>query len=146
MIDHYLWFKAVHIIAVTAWMAGLLYLPRLFVYHSRAGLKKETSETLKIMERRLYFGIMMPAMVLSLIMGVLLGIMPGVVEYSGEGWVWVKVFCVLGLLGCHGVFGRWRRAFELDRNIHTPTFYKVANEAPTVLMVLIIIMVVVKPF
>jgi len=145
--DYYIWVKALHIITVIAWMAGLLYLPRLFVYHANAQNNSELSETLKIMERRLYYGIMMPSMLLSLLLGGFLSGIPGLIDYNGnDNWVWVKLFCIFILLLIHGLLGRWRRDFALDRNKHSPRFFKIINEVPTVIMIVIIIMVVVKPF
>tara|TARA_Y100001970_G_scaffold294127_1_gene447248 strand:- start:100288 stop:100728 length:441 start_codon:yes stop_codon:yes gene_type:complete len=146
MEDSYYWLKAFHIVAVITWMAGLLYLPRLFVYHSKAIHGSELSETFKIMEKRLYFGIMMPGMLLSLILGGILFGPYGAVDVKVEIWVWVKLACVLGLLAFHGLLGRWRRDFSKDQNKHGPTFFKVVNEVPTLLMILIIVMVIVKPF
>lgn len=146
MTEAYLWLKAFHIVAVIAWMAGLLYLPRLFVYHAGTEPGSEFSETLKVMERRLYRAIMTPAMVVSIGLGVALAGVPGVVEWTGDGWVWIKLACIVGLLAAHGMMGRWRRAFADDRNTRSARFYRFANEVPTVLMIILVIMVVAKPF
>lgn len=146
MTEAYLWLKAVHIIAVISWMAGLLYLPRLYVYHADAEPGSEFSERLKVMERRLYRAIMTPAMVVSVGLGVALAGVPGVIDWSGDGWVWVKLACLVLLLGAHGMMGRWRRDFAADRNTRSARFYRFANEAPTVLMIIIVIMAVAKPF
>ena len=141
--DAFLWLKALHIIAVMAWMAGLLYLPRLFVYHTRAAPGSDTSETFKVMERRLLRAIMNPAMIAAFVLGgVLLADMGGA---WAQGWVLVKLLCVAGLVAMHGLMGRWRKDFEADRNRRRETFYRVANEVPTVLMIAIVILAVVKP-
>jgi len=146
MTDAYLWFKALHIISVIAWMAGLLYLPRLFVYHAAAERGSVQAETFKVMERRLYRAIMTPAMILSLIFGgALLGV-PGVVDWSGDVWLWVKLASLVCLLAAHGMMGRWRRALAEDRNTRSARFFRLANEVPTLIMILVVIMVVVKPF
>jgi len=140
-----LWIKALHIISVIAWMAGLLYLPRLFVYHTAAQAGSELSETLKIMERRLLRFIMNPAMVASVLSGglLLLGQGLGALE---SGWLVVKLGAAIGLLALHMLMGRWRREFDGDGNTRSQNFYRVMNEAPTVLMIIIVIFAVVKPF
>lgn len=138
----YLWIKALHIIAVIAWMAGLLYLPRLFVYHADAEAGSEFSEKLKIMERRLLRAIMTPAMLVSLGAGVYLISQIG---FSG-GWLHLKLTAVVGLLIMHMLMAKWRKDFEKDTNTHGHKFYRIANEIPTVLMVLIVVLAVVKPF
>ncbi len=141
----YLWIKAVHIIGVIAWMAGLLYLPRLFIYHAAAEPGSAQSETFKVMERRLLRAIMNPAMVLSLVTGGLLIANLGGGAWT-SGWLHAKLACVLGLFAMHGLMGRWRRDFAADRNARSQTFYRVANEVPTVLMIGIVVFAVVKPF
>jgi len=141
----YLWVKAFHIIAVIAWMAGMLYLPRLFAYHVDAEKGSVQSETFKVMERRLLRGIINPAMILVFLLGGLLFFDRGMAIWS-EGWWIVKLIAVLVMSGLHGQLSRWRRAFAEDRNTHSARFYKFVNEVPAVLMVLIVIMVVVKPF
>ena len=138
----YFWLKALHIIAVIAWMAGLLYLPRLFVYHADAEKGSELSETLKVMERRLLRAIMNPAMVVSLIAG---GFLLAYQDFS-SGWLHVKLTCVAGLMVTHMLMAKWRKDFETDRNTRGHKFYRIANEIPTVLMIVIVIMAVVKPF
>ena len=143
--DGYLWAKALHIIGVIAWMAGLLYLPRLFVYHCGAAPGSEHSETLKVMERRLLRAIMNPALAASLVFGLLLLANMGA-EAWAEGWTWVKAAAVAGLLAMHMACAGWRRAFAEDRNTHGHKFYRAANEVPTLLMIVLVIMVVVKPF
>ncbi len=141
----FLWIKALHIISVIAWMAGLLYLPRLFVYHVKAQPGSELSETLKVMERRLLKFIMNPAMVASWLFGGLL-----LLTYNQDmwisGWLHAKLGLVVLLTGMHMVMGRWRREFAEDRNVRSRKFYRIANEVPTVLMIGIVIFVVVQPF
>lgn len=138
----YLWIKALHIIAVIAWMAGLLYLPRLYVYHADADIGSEFSEKLKIMERRLLRAIMNPAMLVSLIAG---GALLAYQDFS-SGWLHVKLTAIVGLLIMHMLMAKWRKDFEKDTNTHSHKFYRVANEIPTVLMILIVVLPVVKPF
>jgi putative membrane protein len=146
LLQWYSWIKALHIIAVIAWMAGMLYLPRLYVYHVRAAVGSELSETLKVMESRLLRAIINPAMILAMIFGLTLLFTPGVVDFLAF-WIWIKLFCaVLGLGSMHGYLLRWRQAFAEDRNIHTAGFYRKVNEIPTVLMIIIVIMVIVRPF
>ena len=141
----YLWIKALHIISVIAWMAGLLYLPRLFIYHVDAEPGSELSETLKIMERRLLKFIMNPAMAASFIFGIILLLGLGEASWS-TGWLHVKLLLVAALLVAHMAMGRWRREFAEDRNTRPQKFYRIANEVPTVLMIAIVILVVVQPF
>ena len=138
------WVKALHVISVIAWMAGMLYLPRLFVYHAEAERGSVQSETFKIMERRLYRGITTPAMLAAYVFGLIM-IFAGVVDWSSI-WPWVKTVAVLALSGFHGLLGRYRRAFAEDRNDKPVKFYRMINEIPTVLMIVIVIMVIVKPF
>ena len=138
-----LWIKALHVIAVISWMAGLLYLPRLFVYHCAAPVGSQQSETFKVMERRLLKAIMTPAMIVSWVCGLLLLTAPGML--SG-GWIHVKLLMVLLLSGAHGAMSGWTRAFAEDRNQKSHKFFRIANEVPTLLMVGIVIMVIVKPF
>ncbi len=141
----YLWIKALHVIGVIAWMAALLYLPRLFVYHAQAEPGSAQSETFKVMERRLLRAIMNPALAVSLVTGGLL-----IANLGGDAWAswWIhaKLVCVLGLFAMHGLMARWRREFAGDRNERSQTFYRVANEVPTVLMIAIVVFAVVKPF
>ena len=142
MADYYLWIKAGHIIAVIAWMAGLLYLPRLFVYHCEAEAGTKRSEMLKIMERRLLRAIMTPAMILAFLFGAALIHIIGL-----EGaWLHAKLALVLVLAASHMFMARWRRDFAEDRNRRGQRFYRLANELPAVLMVAIVILAVVKPF
>ncbi len=141
----YLWVKAAHILAVIAWMAGMLYLPRLYVYHTMAPVGSNRSATFKTMERRLLRGIMNPAMIATLILGVLLAATPGVVDWQ-KGWIWAKLALVAALISYHGALARWRRAFSEDRNRHPPRFFRMVNELPTLALIAIVVLVVVKPF
>ncbi len=136
-----LWIKALHVMSVIAWMAGMLYLPRLFVYHASAA--KEISETFKIMERRLLKAIMNPAMIATWVTGLYLAYAEG---FLRDGWLHTKLTLVLIMSGVHGLLGARVRAFAEDRNRSSATFYRVLNEIPTVLMIGIIILVIVKPF
>lgn len=139
----YLWLKAFHIVAVIAWMAGMLYLPRLFVYHCDAPPGSNQSETFKVMERRLLRAIINPAMVVTWLLGLWLAWDAGLYR---SGWLQAKFVLVLAMSALHGMFARYVRDFAEDRNRHTPRFYRIANEVPTVLMIAIVILVVVKPF
>jgi protoporphyrinogen IX oxidase len=141
----YPWLKVLHILSVIAWMAGLLYLPRLFVYHAGARPGSDASETFKVMERRLLRGIMNPALVGSYLFGATLAATPGAVDWR-EGWIYVKLAAVLGLTALHWCFAQWRKAFAEDRNHRSAAFFRVVNELPTLLLIVIVIMVVVRPF
>lgn len=143
--DLYPWIKAFHIVAVIAWMAGLLYLPRLFVYHAETAPGSEASETFKVMERRLLRAIMDPAMTAVIVLGVLLVVIrsPGIWQ---EGWWHVKIVLILVMIALHVMFSRWRKAFAEDRNTHPARFYRMMNEAPTLVMIAIVLLAVVKPF
>jgi len=143
--DLYPWTKALHILAVIAWMAGLLYLPRLFVYHADAAAGSVQAETFKVMERRLLRGIMNPAMIATWLFGLALAGTPGLVDW-GQGWIWIKLAAVAGLTWFHHLLGLWRKAFAADANRRSPRFYRMVNEAPAVLVVAIVVMVVVRPF
>ena len=138
------WVKALHVISVIAWMAGMLYLPRLFVYHAEAQPGSIQAETFKIMERRLLRGIINPAMGASWVFGLWL-VFAGYVDWS-QAWPWVKAAMVLGLLAFHVFLSRWRREFAEDRNLRPARFYRAVNEIPTVLMIIIVVMVIVRPF
>ena len=139
----YEWIKALHVIAVISWMAGMLYLPRLFVYHCEAEPGSKQSETFKVMERRLLHAIITPAMVVSWVLGLWLAWAGG---FYAAGWLQAKVILVLGLSALHGFFVRWVKDFAADRNQHTQRFYRIINEVPTVLMIGIVLLVVLKPF
>ena len=139
----YLWLKALHIVAAISWMAGMLYLPRLFVYHAAAEAGSAQSETFKVMERRLLKAIMMPAMIVTWIAGIVLMIQG---QWFTAGWFHGKLVLVLAMTAMHGLLSRWARDFAADRNQHSQKFYRVANEIPTVLLIAIVILVTVKPF
>jgi putative membrane protein len=141
----YLWIKAFHVAAVIAWMAGLFYLPRLYVYHCALVRGSAESERFKVMERRLLKQIMNPALFATWGFGLLLVLTPGIVNWS-SGWWHIKLASVLLMTGAHGAMSKWRREFLEDRNRRTHRFYRIANEIPTVLMLVIVIMVIVKPF
>ena len=138
-----LWVKALHIISVIAWMAGMLYLPRLFVYHAEAAKGSEASETFKVMERRLLKAIVNPSMILVFLTGFTLVYLTG--DWR-DGWWQAKFILVIGLAGLHGYFARCVRSFAEDRNERPARFYRILNEAPTILMILIVVLAVVKPF
>ena len=142
----YLWVKSFHVISLVAWMAGIFYLPRLFVYHCDLVRGSIESERFKVMERRLYKQIMVPAMIATWVFGILLVLTPGVVDWSGFNWWHVKFAAVILMTGFQGAMGKWRRQFMEDRNQKSHKYYRVANEVPTVLLVIIVIMAIVKPF
>ena len=139
----YLYLKALHIIAVISWMAGMLYLPRLFVYHVDAAAGSVQSETFKVMERRLLKAIMTPAMIVSWLAGLALA-------YEGHWfaapWFDIKLALVLAMTAVHGLLSRWVKDFAADRNRHTGKFFRIVNEIPTLLMIFIVILATVKPF
>ncbi len=138
------WIKALHVISVIAWMAGMMYLPRLFVYHADAPAGSAQSETFKLMERRLYRGITTPAMIATWVFGLWM-VFSGLVDWS-SGWPWVKAVAVLALSGMHGFYGRLLRDFANDRNTRPARFYRAINEIPFLIAIVIVIMVIVKPF
>jgi protoporphyrinogen IX oxidase len=142
----YLWIKALHVIAVISWMAGLLYLPRLFVYHCDAAAGSAGSETFKVMERRLMAAIMTPAMLVSWALGLGLIAVLGLEVFRDGYWLTVKVALVIGLTGAHLLMIRHLRDFARDRNRHSQRYFRILNEVPTVLMIAIVIMVIVRPF
>lgn len=137
--------KAFHIIAVIAWMAGLLYLPRLFVYHASCKIGSELSETFKVMEWRLLRAIITPAMLATWFFGLILAFSP-LIYWSEDGWLYAKLGLVVVLTGFSGLLSKWTKDFASDRNTRTARFYRFANEVPTVLMIAIVILVVVRPF
>ena len=139
----YEWIKALHIIAVISWMAGMLYLPRLMVYHCAAAAGSEQSETFKVMERRLLKAIMNPAMIVTWLAGLYLVWDGG---WYMAGWFHAKFALVLAMSGMHGALSRWVKDFAADTNTRPARFYRIANEVPTLLMIAIVILVVVKPF
>jgi protoporphyrinogen IX oxidase len=138
-----LWLKALHIMAVIAWMAGLFYLPRLYVYHADAKSGSETSETFKVMELRLLRIIMNPAMIVVWITGPLLAVMQGVYM---EGWFLAKMLLVVAMTVFHIKLAIWRKEFAADANTRPNKYYRIANEFPTVLMAVIVLLVILKPF
>ena len=141
----YPWIKSLHVIAVIAWLAGMFYLPRLFVYHAESQRGSTQSETFKVMERRLLFGIMTPAMIATWGFGLLLVFTPDVIDWH-HVWPWIKAVGVIGLSALHGVLARYRRDFAEDRNSRPVVVYRLINEVPTVLVIVIVVMVVAKPF
>lgn len=145
ILDYYDWIKAFHLVAVMSWMAGMLYLPRLFVYHADAEKGSELSETLKIMERKLLRIIINPAMTITWILGLAMLLANWGLMSSG-GWMHVKLTAVLLLSGFHGYLARQRKVFLRDENKKSSKFYRKINEIPTILMIIIVIMVIVKPF
>ena len=143
MADWYLWVKSVHIIAIISWMAGLLYLPRLYVYHVQAEKGGELDETLKIMERKLLRFIMNPAMIVVIVTGLAL---VHISQAHLSGWFHTKVLLLIGLFASHGIMSKFRKAFERGDNLKSQKFFRWFNEIPTLLMIAIVILAVVKPF
>lgn len=141
----YLWIKAFHVIAVIAWMAGMFYLPRLFVYHCETVPGSAESERFKVMERKLLRIIINPAMIASWVFGLTLSVLPAVDAWH-QPWFHAKFALVLLMSGVHGLFARWTKDFARDANTRPARFYRMWNEAPTLLMIAIVILVVVKPF
>ena len=136
---------ACHIVSFTAWMAGMFYLPRLYVYHTQTAIGSAESARFKVMERRLLKQITTPAMIATWIFGILLVLTPGAVDWHAAWW-WTKLIAVILMSGFHGASSKWRRNFLNDANVKPEKFYRIANEIPTVLMVVIVIMVIVRPF
>lgn len=141
----YPWIKSFHVIAMVAWMAGMFYLPRLFVYHCDLKPGTAESERFKVMEHRLLKQITTPAMIATWVFGILLVLTPGVIDWSW-GWWHVKLLAVLLMSGFHGALSKWRREFLEDRNTRPHRFYRIANEVPTLLLVVIVVMVIARPF
>ena len=139
----YLWIKALHIIAVIAWMAGMLYLPRLFVYHAGVAPGSPQSETFKVMEQRLLRYIMTPAMIATWLFGIYL-LLQG--HFLLSTWFHIKFALVLAMSTLHGFFSRWVRDFAADRNTRSAKFFRIANEIPTVILIAVVILATVKPF
>lgn len=144
MEDYLIWYKTIHVISVISWMAAIFYLPRLFVYHSKVELGSEMDKTFQIMERRLLKIIMTPAMLLTYIFGLLTAYVYGVVALGV--WFHIKMLAVLGLTIMHGLCAKWVKDFAKGENNHSEKFYRMANEVPTILMILAVTMVIVKPF
>ncbi len=143
MTDPYLWLKAFHVVAVIAWMAAMLYLPRLFVYHAAAERGSVQSETFKVMERRLLKAIMTPAMIATWVLGLTLAWQGG---WFKAGWLHGKLLLVLALSAVHGMLAGHVRRFARDGNVRPTRYFRILNEVPTVLMIAIVILVIVKPF
>jgi putative membrane protein len=139
------WLKSLHVIAVISWMAGMLYLPRLFVYHSQAAPGSAQSETFKVMEAKLTGIIMWPAMIATLVFGFAMLATPGYLANAGY-WLWFKLLLVGGLLASHWFLTRCRDDFAEDRNTRPERFFRILNEVPTVLMIFIVVLVIVRPF
>jgi len=142
----YLTLKALHIISFTAWLAGLFYLPRLFVYHASAEQGSELSKTLMVMERKLLRYIMNPAMILTFIFGIWLVVITGVGAPGTGAWIHAKLGCVLLLAGFHGACAGWRKKFAADANVKSERYFRIANEVPTLLLIAIVFLAVFKPF
>ncbi|MDO8837567.1 MAG: protoporphyrinogen oxidase HemJ [Parvibaculum sp.] len=141
---YYVWIKALHIISVIFWMAGMAYLPRLFVYHAESAPGSDKSETFKIMERRLLRGIINPAMIATFVFGIaMLALNPGLIW---DVWMQAKLVLIVVMSGLHGMFSRWRKQFERDENSRDARFYRIVNEAPPVLVIFIVLLAVAKPF
>lgn len=145
LLQNYLWLKALHVIAIIAWMAGLLYLPRLFAYHTGATQGSDMAATFEVMEQRLLRIIMNPAMIVAWILGLLL-LYANPSMLTGQGWMHAKLTAVVLLSILHMVFAKWRKDFAAGRNSRDARFYKIWNEAPTILMIIIVIMAIVQPF
>ena len=143
--NFYLWCKALHIISLISWMAAMLYLPRIFVYHAESTIGSESYKIFKTMERRLLKIIMTPAMIFTFLFGVLL-IMHDSSYYLKSGWLHFKLLLVIFMAGLHGYFAKTVRSFANNNNQHSAKFYRIINEAPTILMVLIVILAIIKPF
>ena len=144
LLNNYLWLKSFHLIAVISWMAGMLYLPRLYVYHAQSKIGSEQSETFKTMENKLLRFIMNPAMILTWFFALLL--IAANPDIFSQGWMHVKFMGVILMSVLHMVFAKWRKDFAADKNTHTDKFYRWWNEAPTILLIIVVIMVVAKPF
>jgi putative membrane protein len=142
----YLYLKAFHLLAAFAWMAGMFYLPRLYVYHAEAGAHTPQAETFKVMERRLLKVIMNPAMIVTILLGLWIAFGAEGADWTTAGWLHAKIFLVLIMAGLHGMLAKWRKDFEADRIPNTPRFFKMINELPTLLLIGIVILAVVKPF
>ena len=142
--NFYLLFKSLHLISVISWMAGLLYLPRIFVYHAQNSSEKKTSEIFKTMERKLFFYIMTPAMILSWIFGIILIHSIGF-QQIGQTWMILKIILVIILTLYHFYLGKIVAQFKIDQNIHSHKYYRIINEIPTLLLILIVFVVVFKP-
>lgn len=142
--EYYLWYKSIHIIAVISWMAAIFYMPRLFVYHTRAEIGSQMDKTFQIMERKLLKIIMNPAMIVTYVFGLFNAYIYG---FAALGmWFHIKMIAVLGLTVFHGLQARWVKQFAVGKNTHSEKFFRLVNEIPVVLMIIAVIMVTVKPF
>ena len=144
LLDYYLWLKALHLIAMVSWMAGMFYLPRLFVYHTTAPAGSAQSETFKVMEYKLLKVIINPAMIATWVIGLLM--LAAQPVWLSQGWMHVKLTALVGLTIFHMMLARWRRQFANDANQRSQKFYRMANEVPTVLLIVIVLVAVLKPF
>ncbi len=143
-LDHFLWIKAIHLIAVICWFAGIFYLPRLFVYHAMAE-DQISKDRFKIMERKLYRGIMNPSMIITVVLGLWM-FMANMEAYKGSGWMHAKLTLVFLLIGYHHVCLGYMKKFANDANTKSDKFYRIFNEIPVFLLVAIVILVIVRPF
>lgn len=141
--EYYLWIKTLHVVAIIAWMAGLFYLPRIFVYHRGVEPNSEAAQLFRTMEKRLFSIIMIPAMILSLTSGLILTMIPGI---WSSGWLHLKLTCVVGLVVYQFLLNHWRLALEKGTCPHSSKFFRIINEIPTILLILIVICVIIKPF
>ena len=139
----YIWVLIIHVLSIITWMAGLFYLPRLFVYHAQANVTGEPADTFKVMERRLLKAIMNPSMIVAWVLGLALALHIGA---FAQGWFHAKLLLVVIMSVLHMAMGKWRKDFEADRNRHDHKFYRVMNEVPTVTLILVVILVKAKPF
>jgi protoporphyrinogen IX oxidase len=144
--EYYHWLKAAHLIAVIAWMCGMLYLPRLFVYHTQVAVGSEASELFKVMERRLMRLIINPAMIATWTLGIMLAIAVNGFDPANGLWLHYKLMLVILMMVVHVMLSRYRKAFERDQNRKSGRFFRIFNEVPTLLMIAIVIIAVVKPF
>jgi putative membrane protein len=143
----YLWMKALHIMAWASWMAGLFYLPRLFVYHAeRAAPGTEASEIFKVMEHKLMYVIMRPAMLVTWATGLYLAFFAGVIDWSYDFWMHAKLLLVVLMTGAHHMMIKWMKGFKADENAKSGRFYRIMNEVPTLLFIFVVILVIVRPF
>ena len=146
LVDQHLWLKAIHIIFVITWMAGLLYLPRLFVYHTQVDSGSQAAETFVVMERRLLRAIINPSGIVVFVTGILLILATGAGAPGTGSWMHVKLALVLGMGGVHGMMAKYRKQLERGENEKSEKFFRMFNEVPTVLMIAIVLLVVLKPF
>lgn len=142
--EFYYWILSLHIISFISWMAGMFYLPRLYVYHTRLEVGSDASELFKEMERKLLRIIINPAMMATWIFGLALSF--GQDSWNAGGWFYIKFAAVILMSGFHGYLSKWRRAFHRDQNEHDEKFFRMVNEVPTILMIIIVFMVILKPF